>query len=59
VRSIEDDFWSSVPSGDDVLGQGSGRLFIASCQAKIAHLEVAVLVEQQVGGLQIAMDDIG
>jgi hypothetical protein len=30
VRSIQDDFWCSVPSGHDILCQGCGGFFIAS-----------------------------
>ena len=44
VAGVQNDFWGSVPSGDDVFGESCGRLFVASGQTKIANFEVAILV---------------
>ena len=59
VRRVEDDFGRSVPSGDDVLGQRGRGLLVAASQTEVADFEVAVLVEQEVAGLEVAVDDVG
>jgi hypothetical protein len=58
VTGIQDNFWSSVPPGDDVFSQSCCGLFISSGQSEIANLEIAIFVEQQVAGLQVSVDDV-
>ena len=58
VGASENNFWSSVPPGDDVFSQSCCGLFISSGQSKIANLEIAIFVEQQVAGLQVSVDDV-
>jgi hypothetical protein len=57
------DLGRSVPASSDVLGHVSCVLFRvhgeASCQAKIADLELAVGVYKKVTGLEVAMEDVG
>lgn len=62
----EHDFWRAVPSRGDVLGHellGAGSNRISICikparEAKVADLQLAVRVHQQIAGLQIAVEDI-
>lgn len=60
----EHDFRRPVPPGSDVLRHQPGLLPLcgrgldASGQAKVAHFEVTVCVEQKIGRLQIPMDDV-
>ena len=50
----------AVPARDDVLGEVLRRAVVdAAGEAKVAHLEVAVRVEEQVGGLQVAVQHLG
>ena len=61
--SREHDFRSSVPSGSDVFRHEACplcfRLICGSCESKVANLEVTICVEEEVGGLQISMEDLG
>jgi len=59
MGSIQNDLGSSVPPGNDVLGEGSGALFVATSKTEVADLEVAVLVKEKVAGLEITMDNVG
>ena len=58
------DFWRAVPPGGNVLRHQPdlfplrGRGLDAPSQAKVAHFEIAVRIEQKVSWLQIPMDDI-
>ena len=59
------DFWRAVPSCRDVFrhetrlrARGLGGLD-RPCEAKVADLEVAVGVQEQVRGLKVAVDDVG
>lgn len=58
------DFWRPVPPGGDILRHQPELLPLrirgldASGQAKVAHFEVTVRVEQKIGRLQIPMDDV-
>lgn len=61
----EHDLGRAVPPRRDILGHearlaavGLGREDAAR-EAKVAHLEVAVGVEQEVGRLEVAVDDVG
>lgn len=48
------DFWSTVVSCGDV----SGHLWILdSGEAKVANLQIAVLVDEDVAGFEISVDD--
>lgn len=57
------DLRRSVPSGSYVFGHVSCILFRvhgeASCQTKIADLEFAVGVHEEITGLEIAVEDVG
>jgi hypothetical protein len=59
------DLRSTIPSRRHVFGHQTHLLssrharLHAPCQAKIANFEIAVGVEQEVGGLKIAVDDVG
>lgn len=61
----EHDFRRAVPSRRDVFSHEPGfsarRLggFYGSCKTKVADLEVAVGIEEQVRGFEVAVDDIG
>lgn len=57
MTGVEDDLGRSVPPGDHVLRQRSGRLLIASSETEVADFKVTVLIQQQVARLQITMDD--
>lgn len=59
VASIQNNFWSSIPSCNHILRQSSRRLFIASGQPEVANFEVAVLIQQQVARFQVSMNNIG
>lgn len=59
MTGIQDHFRGSVPPGYDVLRQRRGRLFVASRKTKIADLKVTIFIEQEIGWLQISMDDVG
>ena len=61
----EHDLRGAVPARRDVLGH-EPRFLAAwvrrargAREAKVAHLEVAVGVEEEVGGLEVAVDDVG
>ncbi|RUP52479.1 hypothetical protein BC936DRAFT_141578 [Jimgerdemannia flammicorona] len=45
-----------VPQGDDQLSHGPQRAAVLPGQAKVGDLNLAAVVEQQVGGLEIAVD---
>ena len=56
------DLRRSVPPRRNVFGHEAGILLCrldASRQAKVANLKVAVGVEQEVGRLEVAVDDVG
>jgi hypothetical protein len=38
MRSIKDNFWSTIPSSDDILSQCGGSLFVTTCEPKITNL---------------------
>ena len=48
-----------VPQGDDPVGEaaGGGRV-LGACQPKVRDLQLALVVEQQVGGLEVAVQDV-
>ena len=70
LTSVQDHFGCTVPSGDDVFGQGEVKLFVSlnsqvvrvrvdtSSKAKIANFEVAIRVHKQVARLDVSMHDI-
>ena len=60
------DFRGTVPSGDDIFREKHGTATIAvlvgvdaTRQAKVANFEIGIRVHQQVGWLQVAVDDFG
>lgn len=57
----ENHFRSSIPARCDVVGErglrGHQRVNIGARQSKVANFEVAVAVDEQVAGLQVAMED--
>ena len=59
----EKNFRGTVPTGGDVLGQNGARGIGAlqgsnrSSKTKVSNLEEALRIQEQVGGLQITMDD--
>ena len=59
MGSIENDFRGTVPPCDNVFGECGGGFLVASGESEVAHFEVAVFVQEQVGGLQVAVDDVG
>ena len=59
MTSVENNLRSAIPTGDDVLSKCRRGLLVTTGKTEIANLERAVLVEEQVGGFQITMDDVG
>mmetsp|Transcript_68291 Transcript_68291/g.213604 ORF Transcript_68291/g.213604 Transcript_68291/m.213604 type:complete len:378 (+) Transcript_68291:256-1389(+) len=61
LRRQEHHLWRAVPAGHDVVRERGVLLVVpeAACQAEVADLEVAVLVHQDVRGLQVAVDHVG
>lgn len=70
LYSPEHDLWRPVPPGRDVLGhEATGRLtslsrqlrvrLEASGEAKVTDLELAVSVDEEVAGLEVAVQDRG
>ena len=58
MACVQNYFRCTVPSCDDVFGQSRCGLLVAASQTEITDFEGAVLVEEQVGRLQISMDDV-
>lgn len=59
---VQHDLGGSVPPGGDVLGEATGVVIVGvrdARQPKVADAEVAVGVQQQVGRLQIPVEDVG
>lgn len=51
---LAQDLWGAIPARDNVGGQVFGRVLVnAASQAEIAHRQVTVAVDQQVGRLQV------
>jgi len=65
VLEREHDLGGTVPTGGDVLGH-EGAIVIAvvawlgkaACETKVANLELAVSVDEQVSGLEVAVEDL-
>ena len=58
----EQDLWSSVPAGGDVVGQhGGGASGVGDrpAETEVAHFDVAVGVEEDVGGLDVSVEELG
>lgn len=58
------DLGCSVPTGGDVFGhescfcaRGFGR-FHTACETKVAHFQITVGVEEEIGGFQVSMNDV-
>ena len=50
----------AVPAGDDVLGQIRRVPFReATSQTKVTDFEVAIRIEQQIGGFEVTMQHVG
>ena len=58
MACIEDNLWCSVPPGDHILGERSSSFLVAPRQPKIADLEIAVLVEEEVARLEVSVNDV-
>lgn len=71
VREAQHDLWRAVPSSSDIFGHEalvSGGLggwcssasgSVSTSQTKVANLQLAIGVDQQVAGLQVSVQDIG
>jgi hypothetical protein len=63
VLEAEHDFRSTIPPSSNVLGHVAGVLLgvdgEAAGEAKVADLELAVGVDQEVSRLQVAVEDVG
>lgn len=69
IREAQHDLWSPVPPSRDIFGHeslvrsrphlvASAARLVTSCQAEIANLQLAVSVDEEVSGFEIAMKDI-
>ena len=55
----EEELWRAVPEGDDELGQVRGRgVAYVACHAKVCDFQDAAVGEQEVGGLEVAVEDV-
>ena len=53
--------WSSVPPGGHVVGEDgsrAGRLSHGPAQSEVAHLDVAVRVQQDIGWLDVSVQQV-
>ena len=55
LSSTKQDLWSTIPKGDDLMGIASQRNAEGSSKTEISQLEISILVNQQVLGLQVTM----
>ena len=55
---VEDDLRRAVPASDDVFGEVGLVLLDAPAQSQIADLDVAIFVDQDVLGLDVAVDNL-
>lgn len=53
----EEEFGRAVPEGHDQLGKLGRWVAVVPCHAEIGDLEGAAVVEEEVGGLEIAVED--
>ena len=58
MAGVENDLRGTVPSCYDILRKRRRRFLVSSGQTEITDLERAVLVQKQVRGLQISVDDV-
>lgn len=67
VRKAEHDLWSTIPPCGNVLGHEAPALLSiyprssleATSQSKVADLQLAVGVDEEIPWLQVAMEDVG
>jgi len=57
---VENDFWRPLPACHDLLClELIWVCVLASAQAEITNFEVTLFVEEQIGGFEVAVDDVG
>lgn len=57
MTSAEQDFGAAVPKRDDFVGVGAEGDAEGASETEVADLEVAVFVDEEVLGLEIAVQD--
>ena len=59
ARRAEEEFGGPVPQGDDKLGEIRGRWGgCVACHAEVCELDLTAVVEEEVRGFQVAMQDV-
>jgi len=60
LLSVEDDLRGTLPACDHLLGHKIVllRRVPTPAQAKVADLEIALFIEQQISRLQVSVDDV-
>lgn len=53
----EEELGRAVPEGDDELGEFGGRVADVAGHAEVGDLELAAVVEEEIGGLEVAVED--
>jgi hypothetical protein len=53
----EEDVGGSVPEGDDFIGEGADRDSECSCETEICELKLPFVVDEEILGLEIAVQD--
>jgi hypothetical protein len=58
----EHNLWRPIPPRSDILGHKPGIILCRVCapsESKVTDLEIAVCVEEEIGGFEIAVEDVG
>jgi hypothetical protein len=57
MTRTEENFGSTVPEGDDLVGVASQRDTKGTCKTKVGQFQGAVLVNEEILGFQVPVQD--